>query len=475
MQQQPISGQPVYVPHHARPAPPPLDGQARMALECACNAAAHAAETMAGVPAGPRAQLLDAIAARLDGERAVIRRLAMADTGCSGTAVDAEHASALAQLAAFAAVLRAPATGSDGATRSVALGAVAALGNGCLTPIYAAAGSQAVAALAAGCAVVTLRHHLHARCSALIGQLVQGALADCGLPAGLYQMLDDAPGSADMLLAHPAIRGVLYDGSRADGLRYQHAVLERADPIPLLGQLPGSNPVFILPGALNARAEHLGQQLLRQFMPLHQPHKTSLVVAVDGPGFLDLREGIMDAVSAMPPVPMANYSISCYHRGSVERLLNDAQVGLLAEGAAPDDAPAGVRAMFAEAEAGALLASPQLAEAHPGPAALLLRCTDAGQLLGVARALRRQPLATLHLCDSDGGDLALAARLLPLLERIAAQVGVNSFCAAPCPSPAAAAEAIARLQRPVFFQFPEPINKTLQGLIRYQARPASTI
>lgn len=453
MQQQSSSGQPVYVPHHARPVPPALDGHARLALERACNAAAQAAEATAHGAAAQRAGLLDSIALRLEEERSAIRRLAMADTGCSAAAADAEHASVVAELAAFAAVLRAP-DAVPGAICKAPLGAVAALGNGCLTPLYAAAGSQTMAALAAGCAVVTLRHHLHPRCSALIGGLVQHALADCGLPAGLYQMLDDHPGSAETLLAHPAIRGVLYDGSRFDGLRYQHAVLERPDPIPVLGQLPGSNPVFILPAALNARAEHLGQQLLRQFTPpgLHQAHKTSLVVAIDGPGFIDLREAIMETVSAMPPVPMANYSISCYHRGSVDRLLNAAEVALLAEGAEPVDAPSGARAMFAEAEAGVLLAAPQLAEERPGPAALLLRCADAGQLLAVARILRRQPMATLHLRDGDAADLALAERLLPLLERMTAHVAINSFGAAPCQTPASAADAIARLQRPVFFQ-----------------------
>ena len=454
MQQQSTSGQPVYVPHHARPAPPPLDGHARLALERACNAAAQAAEAMARGTAAQRAGLLDSIALRLDEERSAIRRLAMADTGCSAAMVDAEHAAALAELAAFAAVLRAEEAASGASVCQAALGAVAALGNGCLTPLYAAAGSQTVAALAAGCAVVTLRHHLHPRCSALVGGLVQHALADCSMPAGLYQMLDDHPGSAETLLAHPAIRGALYDGSRFDGLRYQHAALERADPIPVLGQLPGSNPVFILPAALNARAEHLGQQLLRQFTPpgLHQAHKTSLVVAIEGPGFIDLREAIMDTVSSMPPVAMANYSISCYHRGSVDRLLNDAQVDLLAQGAEPVDAPSGARAMFAEAEAGTLLGSPQLAEERPGPAGLLLRCADAGQMLAVARILRRQPMAALHLRDSDAADLALAGRLLPLLERMTGHVAINSFSAAPCQTPATAAEAIARLQRPVFFQ-----------------------
>jgi hypothetical protein len=73
-------------------------------------------------------------------------------------------------------------------------------------------------------------------------------------------------------------------------------------------------------------------------------------------------------------------------------------------------------------------------------------------MLAVARILRRQPMAGLHLRDGDAADLALAGCLLPLLERMTGHVAINSVSAAPCQTPATAADAIARLQRPVFFQ-----------------------
>ena len=144
------------------------------------------------------------------------------------------------------------------------------------------------------------------------------------------------------------------------------------------------------------------------------------------------------------------------HAQSVARLLRERNVDLLAEGAGAaaggpggaSGAGGGACAVFVEAEASSLLTTPTLAEQHPGPSVLLLRCACPEELLAVAALLGRQLVAGMQMAD---GDTALAARLMPQLERMARHVNVNSFTSMPIYNGATAAQAVARFLRPVFY------------------------
>jgi NADP-dependent aldehyde dehydrogenase len=70
------------------------------------------------------------------------------------------------------------------------------------------------------------------------------------------------------------------------------------------------------------------------------------------------------------------------------------------------------------------VASPRLLDEVFGPAALLIECGDAEEMLSVARQVDGQLTATMHLA---AGDTELARRLVPVLERKAGRVLVNGF------------------------------------------------
>jgi NADP-dependent aldehyde dehydrogenase len=59
-----------------------------------------------------------------------------------------------------------------------------------------------------------------------------------------------------------------------------------------------------------------------------------------------------------------------------------------------------------------------------GPAALLVKVKDEAEMLAVARSLRGQLSAAMHL---EQADLELAQRLLPILERRTGRIVVNAF------------------------------------------------
>lgn len=373
--------------------------------------AAAAALPFALAGAEQRARLLDGVGAGLDGVRHRLPRQAAFDAGIAPAVALRQHDMLRGWLRALAAALRAQAGGE--APRTVPLGPVAAVG--AHGSAYGLAGIHAMAALAAGCPVLA-RAVPSPSCTELAG-LVAAAAASARLPDTLFVLAPDD----DALLAARAVRAVI---CRA-GARSVPRLL------PALPELDGTEAAFVLPGALNGRAEYLGQQLLAQ------PGACPVVVAIDGDGFIDLREAIIDALAAGGG--------ACAVRPAGRALPADSGAQAL------DDGLHGATPPFAEVPAAALIASPELAHTRQG--GLLVRCAGEHELLALAWALGPLACASLHVAP---GDAALSARMLPVLELAARHIHVNRFGSALRATHAAALDAIGRFRRPVFHHAEEP-------------------
>jgi 2,5-dioxopentanoate dehydrogenase len=72
----------------------------------------------------------------------------------------------------------------------------------------------------------------------------------------------------------------------------------------------------------------------------------------------------------------------------------------------------------------AWLADASLSEEVFGPLGLVVRAADEGEMQAIARSLHGQLTCTLHM---DDGDLPLARRLMPVLERKAGRILANGF------------------------------------------------
>ena len=70
------------------------------------------------------------------------------------------------------------------------------------------------------------------------------------------------------------------------------------------------------------------------------------------------------------------------------------------------------------------LEHPSLHEEVFGPSTIVVLCDDAAQMLALAEGLQGQLTATLHASEAD---LALAGRLLPILEQKAGRVLFGGF------------------------------------------------
>lgn len=192
------------------------------------------------------------------------------------------------------------------------------------------------------------------------------------------------------------------------------------------------NPLFILPFALNARAEHIARRFSRQFMGTagQDGLQSRLLVAPDSAGFVDLRESLAEAIATLPAA-LVNADIHAGYLRGVARRRSTADVEPIAEGMS-GSAALSVQALMFETDVATLLSQPWLMNEVSGPIALLVRCPDPDRMLELAGRLGAQLSAAMQMDDDD---LALAVALMHALKRAAATIVINGL-----PGPAALRE-----------------------------------
>ena len=421
---------------------PVFGGGSAEDVEVACGLAGEAFDVFRLAPLEVRAKLLESIAQGLvDAGDALVERV-MAESGLPRPRVEGERGRTVGQLRLFASVVRdgrwleatldtplpdrKPLARADLRAQKIPVGAVAVFGASNFPLAFSVAGGDTASALAAGCPVVAKAHPSHLGTSEMVGRVIQQAVAESGLPEGVFSLLiDNAENSvAAALVQHPEIQAVGFTGSRRVGRVLVGLAAGRANPIPVFAEMSSINPVFLLPAALAARAETIGQGLIDsvtlgvgQFCT-----KPGLAIGVAGADFERFCSAAQAAVAGKAASTMLNAGIHkafCHGTGLWKE---DAGVHALAVGG---EAVAGAgQASLFRTTAGHSLTSPHLLEEVFGPATLLIECSDQSEMLAVARYVDGQLTATMHMEDAD---TALARRLLTVLERKAGRVLLNGF------------------------------------------------
>jgi NADP-dependent aldehyde dehydrogenase len=142
--------------------------------------------------------------------------------------------------------------------RRIPLGPVVVFGASNFPLAFSAAGGDVAAALAAGCPVIVKGHPLHPGTSELAASAILEAARECGMPEGTYSHLagpSNKLGAA--LVTDVRIKAVAFTGSRAGGCALMQRVAARREPIPVYAEMSSTNPVILLPGALQVRAERI--------------------------------------------------------------------------------------------------------------------------------------------------------------------------------------------------------------------------
>ncbi|WP_206953658.1 aldehyde dehydrogenase (NADP(+)) [Trinickia acidisoli] len=411
-------------------------------VERACALAAAAFDAFRSAPHEMRARLLETIAENIAALGDTLVDRAHLESALPKARLEGERARTIGQLKLFASLVRdgrwcgavldsalparTPAPRSDLRAQRIALGPVAVFGASNFPLAFSVAGGDTASALAAGCPVVVKAHPAHLGTSELVGRAIQKAVADLGLPEGVFSLLIGAGNAVgEALVAHPAIKAVGFTGSRRGGLALMAIAAARHEPIPVYAEMSSVNPMFVLPAALAARTEALARGFVDSLTLGVGQFCTNpgLVIALEGPAlarFVDTAAGALEGKRAQT---MLTAGIAAAYEDGIGERACAPGVTRVADGAASDAHCAARGALFKTC-ATQFLADAQLQDEIFGPTSLIVGCRDADELLRVAEHLEGQLTATLQI---DEDDYALAARLLPTLERKAGRILANGF------------------------------------------------
>ena len=408
-------------------------------VAAAARAAAAAFPAFAKTAPSVRAGLLRAIAARLEQLAPELVARAMAETALPQARLEGEVGRTCGQLRLFATIVddgswqdiridrslpdRKPLPRPDLRSMLIPLGPVAVFGASNFPLAFSVAGGDTASALAAGNPVIAKAHPAHPGTSELAAAAIADAVAESGLPAGVFSMLfDDAIAVGQALVQHPSIEAVAFTGSHRAGRALMDLCAARPRPIPCFTEMSSLNPVFVLSGALasdpRGRAKGLhGSFTLGagQFCT-----KPGLIFLPETEGAQAFREELRTLTAGSAPFHMLTSGIAeAYHRGLEERRKLDLQTAEAETAAAPQS-----HAVLHEATLEAFQQQEALHEELFGPATLLISGGSRGDLLKVAASLEGHLTATLL---GDAADLAANADLIAILERKVGRLLVNGF------------------------------------------------
>lgn len=420
---------------------PPFQVAGAADVERACALAAAAFDSFRETDLEKRASFLDAIADNIasTGDALIVR--AMSETGLPRPRLEGERQRTINQLRLFAGVVRQgdwltlrvdsaqpqrTPPRPDLRLRKIPLGPVAVFGASNFPLAFSVAGGDTAAALAAGCPVVVKGHPAHPGVSELIGRAIARAVIEQDLPPGVFSLLAGPShelGSA--LVAHPQIKAVGFTGSRAGGLALCAVAAARPEPIPVYAEMSSVNPVFLLPGALQQDAASIATAFVSSLTLGAGQFCTNpgLVFAVAGPDLERFIAAASAALAESAPQTMLTPGIHRAYEAGVARLSNSAGVEMRGQARRCDGYSEGRAALFVT-DGKTFKANAELASEVFGATALVVHVAEPAALLDLATVLEGQLSASIHLRETD---VALAARLIPVLERKAGRIIANGW------------------------------------------------
>jgi NADP-dependent aldehyde dehydrogenase len=409
----------------------------------AVRAAVEAFPVFSRTTAARRSTLLETIAERLEAHGEAITERAHLESALPMARLTGELGRTCGQLRLFADLIRqrgdgptavdtalperAPLPRPDLRQRAVALGPVAVFGASNFPLAFSAAGGDTASALAAGCTVVVKGHPAHPGTSEWVALAIDEALEEVELPAGVFNLVQSSRNEvAASLVRHPAIRAVGFTGSLRGGRTLCDVAAARPDPIPVFAEMGSINPLLLFPHALQSRADtlaaaYIGSLTLGEGQFCTNP---GLLIAIQGEPLDRFVAAAAEALSEHRPSSMLTRGIRDAYNDGLNRTIQCDGVSVLAEGGSTDGRGTRATACLLGVDASDFLEQPRLREEIFGPAALLVRCRDANQMLAVATSLSGQLTATLQVDDEDRD---LAERLLPELETRAGRIVFNGF------------------------------------------------
>jgi NADP-dependent aldehyde dehydrogenase len=439
-----------YDPRTGEPVGEPVAETADAEVDAVAAAAAAAFPAWGSDAAIPgRAAALDAVADALDERAGELAAIADTETALGGERLIGEVARTTAQLRLFAGVLRdgggawggrppgaapgyldAAFTAAEGVVPDLRrinrpVGPVAVFAASNFPFAFSVAGGDTASALAAGCPVVVKAHEAHPVTSDLTAEIVAGALASAGAPAGTFGLVHGVQAGV-RLLQHPAIAAAGFTGSTAGGLALARIAAERPVPIPFYGELGSVNPCVVLPGAAFDRPAGIATGYVGSLTLGSGQFCTN-------PGLLFVPEdvgqlaAIAEAAGSSAGGAMLSARIFAGYENAVAEAVGHPGVTELAVGQ-PGPGPWGATPRVFQVSLKEFAADiAVLSRERFGPAGLVITYPSVEDLLPVLAALPGNLVGTVHVDTDSPEDLELARPVIAVLERVAGRIVCNGW------------------------------------------------
>src|ERR1700685_147109 len=307
------------------------------------------------------------------------------------------------------------------------LGPVAVFGASNFPLAFSVAGGDTASALAAGNQVIVKAPPAHPGTSELVGKIMQKAVRDSGLPAGVFALLFDAGIDVGVsLVKHPSIQAVAFTGSASGGQALMKLASSRPEPIPCYAEMGSTNPLFILPGAMRDRSSRLAHGLRASFtLGSGQFCTKPGIVFVPKDDSKEFIQTLQTGVAGLGQHGMLTHGIAAKYNQAIQQRFADGKAQLIAGKGEPVEQPcaAGGAAVFSIALAD-FLAHPELGEEVFGPTTLLVHYGGQADLLPAARKMHGHLTATIHGTHED---LTGATELIRILETKVGRILFNGF------------------------------------------------
>ena len=406
----------------------------------AVRAAEEAFETYGYSSRAERAAFLEAIAEEIDARGDDITEIGAGETGLPKARLVGERGRTVGQLRLFAAHIlkgdyldrrhdaalpdRQPLPRPDLKLIQRPIGPVGVFGASNFPLAFSTAGGDTASALAAGCPVVVKGHEAHPGTTEIVAAAIDAAIKRCGVHPGVFSLVQGGRrevGTA--LVQHSLIKAIGFTGSLGGGRALFDLCAQRPEPIPFFGELGSVNPMFMLPEAMTARGEAIAKGWVGSLTMGAGQFCTNpgIVVLIAGETAEAFTRAAEQALSSVGPQTMLTEGMANAYRSGATKIA--AVDGVRAVLTSTCDLRNATPYLFATTGKD-WLANHALGEEVFGPLGMIVTVSDADEMLAVARSLAGQLTTSLHL---EAGDAALAAKLLPILERKAGRLLANGF------------------------------------------------
>ena len=430
-------------PHKGKPLDTAFHEATEEEINRSLELAAQAFPVLRGSASQVIGEFLERIASEIEQLGDLLIDQAVSESGLGRERLAGERGRTVNQLRLFAKLVqdgsfvdaridtalpdRKPVPRPDLRRMSIPVGPVIVFGASNFPLAFSVAGGDTASAFAAKNPVVVKGHPAHPGTSELVAGAVVRAAQAFGLPEGTFSLVNALdPAMSLALVRHPLAKAVAFTGSLRAGKAIFDAATQRPDPIPAYVEMGSTNPVFLLPGAIEERTDALVKGLTASVNLGAGQFCTcpGLIFAVKDNAFAPFKEKLADAFQQSAPATMVHPDVLKGYEEATSRVGKVTGVGENRARRSADPQKTEASPVLFETDSATWFANGALAHEVFGPSTILVRGESEDELLRIAESLPASLTATVH---GTREDLSKYRKLIAVLETKSGRLIFNGY------------------------------------------------